>query len=85
MARTVDEKVKYNKAKGDDDFGSGYCIGVTVYRNYIKQNDSRRQQIKLTIDNFMKLAKAGDKLSKGVIAGYRDAANERKSRKTSLP
>lgn len=85
MARTVDEKVRYNKAKGNDDFGSGYCIGVTVYRNYIKQNETRRQETKSLIDNFVRLAKTGDKLSKGVIAGYRDAANERKSRRTSLP
>lgn len=84
MTRTVEDKLKYNKAKGGD-FGDGYCIGVNLYRGYVKRDVTGRQQTREIVDSFIRNAKAGDKLSKGIIAGYRDAANERKSRKTSLP
>lgn len=81
MTRTVDEKYKYNKRR-DDDFSGGYCIGVDVYRNYVKLDDASKKSARNAIDNFMQLAQRGDKLSKGIVAGYRDAANERKARNT---
>lgn len=83
MARTVDEKYKYNKSRKDD-FGDGYCIGVNLYQGYVKRDTKGRQQTHEIVDRFMQLAKNGDKLSKGIIAGYRDAANERKARKNTL-
>lgn len=83
MARTVDDKYKCNKTKGGD-FGDGYCFGVDLYRGYVKRDVVGRQHVCKIVDGFMKTAKAGDQLSKGIIAGYRDAANERKSRKNRL-
>lgn len=83
MKRTVDEKYNYNKSKGGD-FGDGYCIGVNIYRRYFKLDTERRQETKVLINNFMSTAKKGDQLSKGIIAGYRDAANDRKERSTRL-
>ena len=80
MARTVDEKYKYNDKKGGD-FGDGYCIGVNLYRGYVKKDVAGREHTRGIVDSFMRLAKSGDQLSKGIIAGYRDAANDRKSRK----
>ncbi len=77
MQRTVDEKYKYNKGQKTD-FAGGYCIGVDVYRNYVKMNDEGKNTVHKSIDSFMRLARTGDRLSKGIIAGYRDAANERK-------
>lgn len=83
MQRTVEEKLKYNKSRKDD-FGDGYCIGVNLYKGYVKRDTNGRQQTHEIVDRFMQLAKNGDKLSKGIIAGYRDAANERKARKNTL-
>lgn len=82
MTRTVDEKYKYNDKKRGD-FGDGYCIGVNLYRGYVKRDNAGRKQTRELVDSFMRFAKAGDKLSKGIIAGYRDAANDWKSRKNS--
>lgn len=83
MARTVEDKYKYNKSKKND-FAGGYCLGVDLYKKYVKLSSSGQESIRTSIDNFMLAAKKGDQLSKGVIAGYRDAANDRKSRKTPL-
>ncbi len=83
MKRTVEEKYNYNKKRGGH-FGSGYCIGVDVYKGYFKQDAENRRQTQRIINNFMQLAKNGDQMSKGIIAGYRDAANERKNGKNRL-
>lgn len=77
MQRTVEEKYKYNKGRNNE-FGDGYCIGVDLYRGYVKRDSDGRRQTCNLIDDFMKYAKIGDEMSKGIIAGYRDAANERK-------
>lgn len=77
MQRTVEEKYKYNKGRKSE-FAGGYCIGVDVYRNYVKMNDEGKNVVHKSIDAFMQNARKGDPLSKGIIAGYRDAANERK-------
>ncbi len=82
MKRTVDEKFKYNDKRGGN-FGNGYCTGVILYRKYIKSSESSRQKTKEIISNCIEMAKAGDQWSKGVIAGYRDVANERKAKKNS--
>ncbi len=79
MQRTVEEKYKYNKGRNNE-FGDGYCIGVDVYRNYVKLSDEGKNAVQKTIDGFMRSARKGEPLSKGIIAGYRDAANERKKR-----
>ncbi len=82
MKRTVDEKFKYNDNRGGN-FGNGYCTGVILYRRYIKSNAACRLQTKQIINDCIKGSKNGDEWSKGIIAGYRDAANERKAKKNS--
>lgn len=83
MKRTVEEKLKYNKGKKDE-FGDGYVAGVNLYRGYVKRDTAGREQTKELVDVFARLAKTGDKFGKGIMAGYRDAANERKERKNRL-
>lgn len=85
MNRTVDEKLKYNEGKLDM-FSTGYVVGVKNYRNYVKLSAAKKQGV----DNLIKQAKTyvkdktcpedTRKLYKGVLCGYRDAANERKNR-----
>lgn len=86
MKRTVDEKVAYNsKLKTPE--ATAYVVGVQLYRNYVKSNDKNKQGIKNVIDATFTLVKSGygDKSDKALIAGYRDAANERKARQNRLP
>lgn len=83
MQRTVEDKYKYNKGRRDE-FSEGYCIGVDVYRNYVKLDDGNKLLARKAIDGFMQNARKGDLMSKGIIAGYRDAANERKARQNRL-
>ena len=37
MKRTLKEKYEYNRARNDGEFSSGYCIGVIMYKDYIKR------------------------------------------------
>lgn len=85
MKRTVDEKVAYN-SKQDTPKAAAYVVGVTLYRNYVKSNDEVKQATTQLIDSAFKRVHSGrgDEADKALIAGYRDAANERKARKNPL-
>jgi hypothetical protein len=80
MKRTIDEKLKFNN-NNKSPFSTGYCLGVTLYRDYRKQDKSGKKTISELIDTNNSLARSGDELSKGFMCGVRDAANERKGKK----
>lgn len=80
MKRTLKEKYDYNRARNDGEFSSGYCIGVTMYKDYVKGDDEYKKVIREFVDTSKELARDGDKFGKGVMCGYRDCANERKAR-----
>ncbi len=77
--RTVDEKYAFNE-KRKTEFGNGYCIGVTAYRNYGNCSAKDKAEQKRVFNDFARLARSGDEFGKGVMCALRDCANERKSR-----
>ena len=79
MARTVDEKLKYNQGNKSP-FSTGYVLAVKLYRDYPKSDAETKKNVKEIIDVSKDLAKKGDEMSKGFMCGFRDAANERKAR-----
>ena len=86
--RTFEEKVNYNKKHySTDDFSAGYIIGVGIYRDYPKSDEKGKAETRKMISYFNKIAKGKDRnrketrLSKGVMCGIRDSANERKRKK----
>ena len=80
MARTVDEKLKYNDNRKTP-FSVSYVIGVRIYRNYPKVNAEGKKTIDEIIQSAKELARKGDDTGKGILCGMRDAAKERKERK----
>ena len=84
MKRTVQEKYEYNK-KRKSSFSSGYCYGVSLYRDYPKQDAEGKMLTQAYINLSLAYARDGLIFCKGVLCGYRDMANERKAkRKTSF-
>lgn len=81
MKRTVDEKYEYNKNRNTP-FSNGYTFGVTMYRHYLKAAPEHKADIKALIASSSKDARSGDQWSKGVMCAVRDAADERKRRKS---
>ena len=79
MKHTVQEKYEYNKGR-QGKFPLGYCCGVSFYRDYMKFDQEGKGIITDLINHCHENALLGDELSKGVMCGYRDCANERKSR-----
>lgn len=79
MKRTLTDKLKYN-AKRNTNFAFGYRLGVSMYQDYPKDTAKGKIETKRLIDNFKSLARGGDEISKGVMCGIRDAANERKGK-----
>lgn len=85
MNRTVDEKLKYNRALKTP-FAYGYRMAVWAYRSYPKASKKRKSEMLSDIDYNKHLAVNGDKsrqsvqYAKGFMCGVRDAANERKSK-----
>ncbi len=79
MKRTVQEKYEYNK-KRKGSFSSGYCFGVSLYRDYPKQDKEGKDIIEATINICHANALFGFAFCKGVMCGYRDKANERKKK-----
>lgn len=83
MARTVDEKLKYNQQRRTA-FGYGYAWGVKAYRKYPNADKAERKRILAEIDDYNKEARNGKgkarECAKGFMCGVRDAAKERKSK-----
>ena len=79
MKRTVKEKYEYNKRRKGM-FPSGYCYGVMLYCDYPKQDKEGKDIIEATVNICHANALFGDEFGKGVMCGYRDTANERKSK-----
>lgn len=78
--RTLKDKYDYNrKMKNKSDFSGGYCFGVSVYREYSKSDRKTRATIKEILSSANYDARAGDRFSKGIMCGARDAAKARKS------
>lgn len=80
MKRTLEEKYKYNKARTDDNFSFGYCYGADIYKDYAKADSKYRKTIRDLIDTAKISARGGDSLCKGIMCGYKDAADERKAK-----
>lgn len=79
MKRTVDEKYKYNQERKGG-FSTGYCLGVNLYRGYIKSDGETKAITKEIITTSKELAKKGDDLGKGFMCAVRDCAEERKAK-----
>lgn len=79
MKRTVQEKYEYNK-RCKSLFSTGYCYGVSLYRDYPKQDDEGKMLTTAFINLSSSYAREGQQFSKGVMCGYRDKANERKEK-----
>ena len=80
MKRTVQEKYEYNKRRGGM-FSSGYCLGVSMYDDYVRQDGEGKKVYREFLDNAHGFAREGDDFSKGVMCAYRDKANERKDKR----
>lgn len=86
--RTLQEKIDYNrKCSTSDQFSAGYIIGITMYKDYPKLDDKGKAEMRKMISDYNKIASGKDrnsiatKLSKGIMCGIRDSANERKRKK----
>ena len=86
--KTLQEKIKFNKIRSvSDQFAAGYIIGVTMYKDYPKLDDKGKAETRKMISDYNKIASGKDrnsiatKLSKGIMCGIRDSANERKRKK----
>ena len=86
--KTLKEKVDYSrKRSSSDQFAAGYIIGVTMYKDYPKLDDKGKAETRKMISDYNKIASGKDrnstavKLSKGIMCGIRDSANERKCKK----
>lgn len=85
--KTVDKKIKSyqsmmkNCTLPSGQYAAGYCAGVVFYRDF---NSCSAQGKKITKDFFSDCSRDarshGDMFSVGVMAGARDAANERKNK-----
>ena len=83
MARySFKEKLRYNKARQKNNpFASGYVFGVALYEDFPRQNNEFKKTVKEFIDTMKSSASGKDSdYEKGVMCGYRDAANERKAK-----
>lgn len=76
---TLDEKIRFNN-EVDDSFAKGYCLGVELYRGYVKAS----KEVKAATDQIaaaskiLAVGKDGEPWNKGFLCGMRDAAKERK-------
>ncbi len=83
---SFEEKYQFNKARAKGcNFAAGYCLGADLYEMYPRQN----AEFQNTVSEFISTARENaaakidtdlDSWNKGVMCGYRDAANERKAR-----
>lgn len=79
MARTFDEKLKYNEGRKTP-FSVGYSIGAKFYREYPQADSKEKKVINEAIQSCKELARKGDETGKGVLCAMRDAAKARKER-----
>ena len=86
--KTLQEKINFNKSRSvSDQFSAGYIIGITMYKDYPKLDDKGKAETRKMIGDYNKIASGTDrnstavKLSKGIMCGIRDSANERKRKK----
>ena len=79
MKRTVEEKYQYNKRRKGS-FSSGYCYGVSLYRDYPKHDEEGKMLTQALVNVAKVRAREGQQFSKGLLCGYRDKANERKEK-----
>ena len=91
MKWSLEDKVAYNNKKYEqtkDHFALGYTLGVTLYQGYFKSNASTKAAIDVMVQTLgnsdPKIDPEGAKTYKGFMCGLRDAAQDRKSRKTKL-
>ncbi len=83
---TFEEKLRYNKEREKGSwFAKGYVLGATLYEEYPRSNAGHRNTIRGFIDTARDAVTAvKDKditeYEKGIMCGYRDAANERKAK-----
>ena len=75
MKYSFEEKLRYNKTRQKNSpFATGYVFGATLYEDFPRQNTE-------FIDTMKSSASGKDSdYEKGVMCGYRDAANERKAK-----
>ena len=82
MKRSFKEKLEFNRKNSkNSSFSSGYVLGTILYADYPKGGIKDKKTITALIDDAKQLAKSGDESCKGIMCGYRDAANARKSKK----
>ncbi len=74
------DRYVYHHERKDSKFSSSYCIGVQVYQMYEQYDEDGKQVVKDFISTNKQLASMGDVSARGVMAGIRDAAADRKSR-----
>lgn len=85
--RTLKEKLEYNrKRKNKSSFATGYAMGVTLYENYPKMSTEEKVAAQSIMRDWREIARRKDRndpevqLSKGLMCGLRDSANERKKK-----
>lgn len=80
----LEEKLAYNRRKAarGDKFAEGYIKGVKLYRDYPAGDEYEQAAIRAQIDAIRSCIAldGGFERERGVMCGYRDAANERKAK-----
>ena len=82
MKYSFKEKLRSNKTRQKHrPFAAGYVFGATLYEDFPRQNTEFKKTVKEFIDTMKNSASGKDSdYEKGVMCGYRDAANERKAK-----
>lgn len=87
MKYSFEEKLRYNRERRKRSrFADGYVIGAELYDEYPNRTPSDKK----IISDFIASARDAVRLlddpefDKGVLCGYRDAANERKAKAKAL-
>lgn len=77
MRYSFEEKYRYNKRRKSS-FSSGYVTGVNLYRDYPKHDEEGKMLTQALVNVSKVRARQGFSYSKGLLCGYRDAADARK-------
>ena len=78
MRYTLEEKYRYNK-RHKSSFSSGYVTGVNLYRDYTKHDEEGKLLTQALVNVSKVRARQGFAYCKGLLCGYRDAADARKN------